>query len=100
MVLGNSLVEVFRGLLLGLVLIVQPMHLDFFYILGYDILIAANTLNPYQLVLLLHIFLEMLVNHLASLDSGIGAVKNSDLVLWNVDEFDEFVEADKGDLVT
>ena len=76
------------------------MHLDFFYILGYDILIITNTLNPYQLVLLLHIFLEMLVNHLASLDSGIGAIENGNLVLWNVDEFDKFVEADKGDLVT
>ncbi len=76
------------------------MHLDFFYVLGYDILVVADTLDPDQLILLLHVFFKVLINHFASLDSRVGPIQNCDLVLRDVYKFNKLVKTYESDLVT
>jgi hypothetical protein len=55
LVLGDARVEVLWGLFFWFALVVQTVDFDFFYVLGDDVFVVADALDPDQLVFLFHV---------------------------------------------
>ncbi len=62
--------------------------MDFYFcnVLGDDVFVVADALDPDQLVFLFHVGLEVGVDHFAAFNCCVGAVQNGHFVLWNVNK--------------
>jgi hypothetical protein len=83
--------------LVVLLLVVEPSQLDFQNVFSDDVLVVANRLNPYQLMLAVDPLPHLGSDVLPSLPGGVGPVKYRHLVLLPVDESYQVIKAARGD---